>query len=255
MLDHAPGVAPLIESAAYRTRPTAHDVSPPAAPDVTDENYSLRLVAALSSLWSAIRVRHPQVPPVVLLPAPSSSRSYNVLGHFAPLRWRAPRSGEGKQLHEVVVVAEHLNRKAEDILETLIHEAAHAMNFARGIRDCSKSQYHNAKFKAAAEELGLEVQRMDHYGWALTTLGKGTADRYQAGVAELLAVLIHRRRAVMVTPVGGDTPTTSDGEDRPRGRLLKATCKCGHIIRLSRKTIESTEIRCQSCGEPFELAE
>jgi SprT-like family len=220
---------------------------------VTADDYSLRLIAALTNLWNAIRERHDAVPPVVLLPAPSQSRRMNVLGHFAPLRWKAPSSGDEGRIHEVVVVAEHLDRGADDILETLLHEAAHAMNFARGVHDCSRSQYHNERFKCAAEELGLDVKRVPHYGFASTTLPKTTAALYQRGVVELHAVLIHRRKAVTLpaVPTGGDTPTTSDGEDGPRSRHLKATCACPLVIRASRKTLVATTIRCETCGEPF----
>ncbi len=225
---------------------------------MTPDDYSLRLIAALSALWNAIRGRHPEVPPVVLLPAPSSNRAMNVLGHFAPLRWRAPRAKGDDRIHEVVVVAEHLDRSAEVVLETLLHEASHALNFARGVRDVSKSQYHNERFKVAAEELGLSVQRVPHYGWSSTTLPKATAERYRLDVACLHTVLIHRRKAAgpSATPDDGDTPATSDGEEGPRSRHLKATCACSppYVIRASRKTLDATTIRCETCGEPFRAA-
>ncbi|MBT9559622.1 MAG: hypothetical protein IV100_26570, partial [Myxococcales bacterium] len=46
-----------------------------------------------------------------------------------------------------------------------------------------------------------------------------------------------------------DTP----GGEKPKGRLLKATCHCGYIIRLSKTTFEATTIRCDECEEPFAL--
>lgn len=215
---------------------------------MTEESHSLRLIAALSEIWDAIRERHPEVPAVVLLTAPSLTRRMNVLGHFAPLRWR---SRGDRELHEVVVVAEHLDRGAEDILETLIHEAAHALNFARDIKDCSRSQYHNARFKAAAEELGLVAERVPNYGWAETSLGPDTARRYRDGVSLLRAALIHRRRPQPLAGATGDGSDASDDEEGPRSRHLKAACKCPLVIRASRKTLGSTVIRCESCGEPF----
>ncbi len=219
---------------------------------MTEGSYSLRLIAALTALWNAIRERHSQVPAVVLLPAPSLTRKMNVLGHFAPLRWKVTKAQSHPWLHEVVVVAEHLDRGAEDILETLLHEAAHGLNFARGIGDCSKSQYHNEYFKTAAEELGLDVQRIPNYGWARTSLAPGTALRYQGGVAELRAVLIHRhRRVVLAGTTNGGTTTTPEDEEGPRSRHVKATCACPLVIRASKKTLGATTIRCESCGEPF----
>lgn len=222
------------------------------------EERSVRLVAALARIWAKIREHHPQVPGVVVLAAPNPHRATNVLGHFSALRWKTKAAGD-ERLHEVVVVAEHLDRSAEDILETLVHEAAHAMNFARGISDCSRSQYHNTRFKEAAEELGLSVERVPHYGWAFTRLPDGTAANYQLEIVGLREVLIHRNR-VLALPSGpptGDDDTTDtdgqDGEEGPRSRHLKATCACLFVIRVSKKTLTSTVIRCESCGEMFEV--
>ena len=126
-----------------------------------DERLSVGLIAALARVWTSIRSKHPAVPGVVILAAPGARDQPRVLGHFAALRWSA-KENSGKALHEVVVVAEYLNRPAEDVVETLLHEAAHAMNFDRGIKDCSRSQYHNARFKVAAEEVGLTVEQVPH---------------------------------------------------------------------------------------------
>jgi len=221
---------------------------------VTEGDYSLRLIAALTVLWNAIREKHPAVPSVVLLPAPSLTRKMNVLGHFAPLRWKARRAKDNERLHEVVVVAEHLNRGAVDILETLLHEASHAMNFARGVKDCGKSQHHNALFKEAAEELGLEVARIPNYGWAQTSLARGTASRYRVGLSELRTVLIHRHRPLVLTGTAQGDGAAPDGEEGPRSRHLKATCGCPFVIRVAKKTLENTTVRCETCGMPFRVA-
>lgn len=224
---------------------------------MTADDYSLRLIAALTALWNAIRQRHPEVPAVVLLPAPSLAKKMNVLGHFAPLRWKGKRPDDDR-LHEVLVVAEHLDRGAEEVLDTLLHEAAHAANHERGVRDCSRSQYHNSSFRTMAESLGLSVRQVPHYGHAQTTLPAATAQLYEAGLAALREVLISRRRPIAnatgTTTGGVNTPTDDsdpDVEDGPRSRHLKATCACGFVIRASKKTLQNTVIRCETCGEPF----
>jgi hypothetical protein len=220
---------------------------------------SVSLTQALARVWAAIRHYHPQVPEVVLLPVPNPHGHRGVLGHFAALRW-TPRAGKtGARIHEVVVVAEHLDRTAEDVVGTLLHEAAHALNFERGIRDCSRSQYHNQQFRVAAEEVGLTVQQVPHYGFALTALLPETATRYAVETAGLSVVLMHRRdvdtRAS--TPFGGDTPTGAAGEegvDAKSGRYKKASCACPWNIRVARATLAATVIRCETCGEAFSLA-
>lgn len=229
-----------------------------------DERTSVELISALADCWSAIRSNHPEVPGVVLLPAPAQRGRLNVLGHFAPVRWSAKHEG-GTLLHEVVVVAEHLDRRAEDVFETVLHEASHSLSCARGIHDCSAtSQYHNAKFKAAAEELGLAVAKVPNYGWALTALTPETTARYAEVISRLDEVLVHRRKPVTIVIVppsspptaGGETPDGGEDDQGKESRNRKATCSCTppFIIRVSKKVIGATIVRCDTCGEPFQLA-
>lgn len=223
-----------------------------------DERSSVALVAALASAWAAIRARHPDVPGVIVIPAPHGKKR-GVLGHFAPLRWQ-PMSGTGAMTHEVVVVAEYLDRGARDVFETLLHEAAHALNCARGIRDCSANQYHNRYFEHAAVELGLHVTQVPHYGFAYTELPPDTEARYGAVIDALSSVLITRtgRGEVLLPPPPGTTSTTTGSvhgdEPTSSSRLRKAICGCPFIIRASRKTLSHTVIRCESCGKRFESA-
>lgn len=219
-----------------------------------DETTSVVLTQALAAVWTEIRRFHPDVPGVVLLPAPAAGR--RVLGHFAALRWSATRHPGGGYLHEVVVSAEYLNRDPVDVIETLIHEAAHALNFARGIKDCSKNQYHNKRFKAAAEELGLVVDQMPHYGWAHTTMTEATVLRYAEVTDSLARVLVHRRSAFALAipppPTSGDDAAGADHTSSSRNR--KAVCSCGFIIRMSQKTASSTTVRCDRCQDEFRFA-
>lgn len=127
------------------------------------------------------------------------------------------------------------------------------------MKDCSTtSQYHNKSFKTAAEELGLTVAQVEHYGFAYTTLPEATAEVYAVETEHLNTVLLHRRKALHVPsvppsgPTGGATPPP--GPAVPRTRLLRATCRCQHIIRVSRKVLDATAIRCESCGERFASA-
>jgi hypothetical protein len=199
---------------------------------------SVRLLTTLDSVWSAIRVAHPDVPPVVLLTAPSD-RSQRKIGHFWALKWQHRTAGN---LHEVVLVAEYLNRTANDVLEVLLHEAAHACNFVRGIKDCSANQYHNRAFRKTAEELGLHVEQRSHYGFAHTSLTTETVKRWAEQI-ELLGREIQvsrrwkRRRELSV--------------QTPNSRNLRASCACGFLIRVSRSTLSQTEIQCGRCRKAF----
>ena len=212
-----------------------------------NEDATVALIRALSDIWRAIRSRHPAVPAAVVIAAPSLDRRMRVLGHFAPLRWRV-RDDDMTLIHEVMITAEFLDRPAADTLETLIHEACHAANFAAKIHDCSRNQYHNRAFRDRAYEMGLIATKVRHYGWALTELAEGTAAHYYVETQRLASVLIHRRRPTReptsgVRDAGTSTPSA--------GRLRKATCGCPLIIRASRKVLTATTIRCDVCGQAF----
>ena len=75
------------------------------------------------------------------------------------------------RLPEVFVGGEGLVRGAADVLGTLLHEAAHALAHVRDIKDTSRQgRWHNARFKALAEEVGIEVAKDPRSGWSPTTL-------------------------------------------------------------------------------------
>lgn len=75
-----------------------------------------------------------------------------------------------ENFYEINFSAEYLNRKFEDIMETLIHEMVHLSNITQGIDDCSKKQFHNENFKNEAERVGLRVEKVKRYGWTDTHL-------------------------------------------------------------------------------------
>lgn len=106
------------------------------------------------------------VVPVITIQSKGRRAAY---GWFWDNIWK---NGTEKTLRpEINIAAEHLSRTAVNILETLIHEMAHMINAQRGIPDCNASQYHNRKFKATAEEVGLICVKMGSYGFAKTSLG------------------------------------------------------------------------------------
>jgi hypothetical protein len=133
-----------------------------------DGPISAPMVAALEAAWAAIRVRHPELPAVVLLLGAGSIGSpvgSLRLGHFAAMRWHTGDGQDGERLPEVFVGGEGLKRGPVNVLGTLLHEAAHALAHIRGIKDTSRQgRWHNARFKALAEELGIEVTKDSRIG-------------------------------------------------------------------------------------------
>ena len=100
----------------------------------------------------------PRIPPVVIIIASGTDGKHPRWGHHAPGRWNVA----GEQLTEIMISGEGLRRTAREVLATLLHEAAHALAHARGIKDTSRQgRYHNTKFKKCAEEVGLAVEHDD----------------------------------------------------------------------------------------------
>jgi hypothetical protein len=148
------------------------------------------IVTALERIWAAIRRRHPQVPPAVVIVGPGDSHRRRIWGHFAPDRWAQKASVAAEattvRINEVLLAGESLERSPIETIGTLLHEAAHALAAARGIDDTSRrGQYHNGKFKKLAAELGLDVAKDPRIGWSLTTVTPATAATYATEVAVL----------------------------------------------------------------------
>jgi hypothetical protein len=158
-------------------------------------------------------------------------------GHFTHY---TPWTNGGESFNEIAFNLEHFTT-GEELLSTLLHEVAHSLNFANGIKDCSSNQYHNAKFKSQAEALGLKTIEVKGRGHASTELTEFGAKRW----AKALAILT---KALELTA------SSVEGSAKPKGRntnLLKAQCGCGLTIRASRGVIDSG-ITCEQCGATFE---
>ena len=154
--------------------------------------------------------------------------------HFTPWTTKA-----GDAFNEMAFNLEHFTT-AEELLNTLLHEVAHSLNFSNGIKDTSANQYHNAKFKSQAEELGLKTDK-DKKGSTITT-----------GVSELGLKRWKKPLAILTEALA--LTATGEGAQKPKGRntnLIKAECgDCGNVIRLSRSVLESG-VSCKPCEVEF----
>jgi hypothetical protein len=202
------------------------------------------MVAALEGAWAAIQARHPQVPAAVIVVGPGSGGGSGLkLGHFAAMCWRhADATREGiAPLPEVFVGGEGLARGPAEVLATLLHEAAHALAHVREIKDTSRQgRWHNAKFKALAEELGIEVTKDPRIGWSPTSIPDATKTSY-AEVIEELRRALRTHRSVEVAPGGKTTSKTTP----------PAVCGCGRKIRVSRSALVEGPIVCGNCEGEF----
>ncbi len=224
------------------------------------------LVAACETAWGAIQTRHPQVPDTVVVLGSGVERGRLVkLGHWWGGQWRVGGEARG----EVLLAGEALHLPPEAVFEVLLHEAAHGLNAARGIRDTSRGgRYHNANFKAAAAEVGLKPGRMDPYGWARTTLLASTAEVY----AEAITGIETHMRLVRGLPAsrgigvegngmdgldkdGAETEGGGRGDgERPKQRAAECRCEPARKLRMAPSVLAKGPVVCGLCQSAFVVA-
>jgi hypothetical protein len=132
----------------------------------------------LEGAWRILRRLHPCLPPVVIVILATGGRKK--LGHFADCVWRTPENDGGNE----DVISPALFDCPEDLLETLVHEAAHALLFEMGLNaGCGgDGYYHREEFQHACRKLGLEcVFNNRRYGWSRTVWpASGVPAKYRA---------------------------------------------------------------------------
>lgn len=124
-----------------------------------------------------------------------------------------------------------MRRSFEEICGTLLHEMAHLYNLMHDIKDCNTSQYHNGKFKAAAETHGLIVEKTNH-GWSKTSLNDD--------LKEYIKKLDY----------------TFDISRKPQAKKIKVASKKYHYYMCpccedKCYSVHNIDIRCNTCGVDF----
>jgi hypothetical protein len=209
-----------------------------------DARISAPMVEALEQAWADIRFRHADLPPaVVVLGAGSIGAPAGALklGQFAAMRW-ADGTTEGQRLAEVFVGGEGLVRGPAEVLGTLLHEAAHALAHVRGIQDTSRQgRWHNARFKALAEEMGIQVTKDPRIGWSPTTVHDDTRTVYANTIA-VLSDALRLFRSAEITTGRTSRPTNPPA----------CVCDCGRRIRVAPTVLAAGPITCGICGTDFQ---
>lgn len=208
---------------------------------MTTEYASSPVVAALERAWDAIRSHHPEVPEVIVILASGTETKASKLGHYAIDRWKV--AGQEDTRPEVLIAGEGLNRGANGTLETLLHEAAHGLAFARDVKDVSRGgRYHNKRYCELAAEVGLMADEIPPFGFSRTTLTGPAVLRYAATILDLEAVLQIRR-------------LSEDHKVKASRNLPKAQCACDppRSMRISKSTLTQGPVLCGLCAAPFEL--
>ena len=142
------------------------------------------------------------------------------------------------------IAGETLKLGAAETLQTILHEAVHALAAARKVKDTSRGgRYHNRRFLALAGDLGLSYAGKDPHkvlGFSNVLPTDETVASYSATLRTLERALIAHR------PPPGARPAKA-----PSRNNAKATCPCDRVIRVSRTTLEAGAIVCSLCDGAF----
>ncbi|WP_170970638.1 hypothetical protein [Streptomyces zhaozhouensis] len=184
------------------------------------------LAAELAHAWADIQRHHPELPD---LAAPES-----LIGESS--------SACGAELS----------------FERLLHEAVHGIAAARGVRDTSRAgRYHNRRFLAIAEELGLDHPEEPHpsSGFSLVTVSPETKRRYR-----LTAERLQRALKAHLAATASDTKRSFRGPAARHGSSgggvrVKAVCDCGRNVRVVPSVLAQAPIMCGACKTPFQIVE
>jgi len=166
----------------------------------------------------------------IILTIQTRGRRTNALAWYWQQRWNAD---------EIETIAE-LNFSAETIrehnpYESLIHEMVHHYCALRGIQDCSRNgNYHNKRFKEAAELAGLICEKDDRIGWAFTSLGT-LAEQAIKDLQAKPDIFKYLRY-----PEGG--------KGMKKKRYAKWSCDCYNFWTEATNQIEA---KCLKCGKVF----
>ncbi len=234
------------------------------------------IVKALEALWTSIRKRNSELPDVVIITGSAISNGM-AWAHFWRERWE-DRTDATKR-PEMFISGERLACGAELTLQSMLHEAAHALAFIRDEQDTSRQgRYHNKIFVRMAEELGLEYPHSgpdSTIGFSAVTIKAETLVLYKAEIEKLdAAIKIYLNdpmflglAGVGVGTNGTVTVTTGTGGDgtpriakrgtfkptTPSRNNVKYVCDCDkpRVLRMAPSTFEQAAIICGACEKDF----
>lgn len=261
--------------------------------------YGSAVVAALEGAWKQAQEFHPDLPDVVMITGTGVTMGGLKWGHFGQDFWtsgarmvtnvghgpmgqvegRIPTATSERRVAELMVTGECLDQGGRYALETMLHEGAHALAKVRGIQETSRQRrYHNKRFVALAEELGLEGPEVAHptIGWSDTRILTSTLKRYSGVLGALEAAIRDAHIETGLTdkgrgltgghggggrvkgaPIGtgqkgGTVATTTRGGTTSRRVKISCGCETPRNLWGSRSVIEAAAITCEECGEAFE---
>lgn len=234
-----------------------------------------QIVKAIEAAWKDIQANHKEIADVVVVTGSGwHQKGHDRWAHFWPNRWQEKTEGDtpppSNRKPELFVAGQLLKEPGRRIMQTLLHEAAHALNFARTIQDCNVNGRHNLKFVAAAKELGDEWPegQAPHktHGFSGVLITEAAAERYAETIDALeSARLAHLTDLAIGSDSGnggetgkGGTGTGGSGGRGSRGGSkggvrINVVCECEESdpFPISPGRLERKPIMCPDCGELY----
>lgn len=234
------------------------------------------IVKALETAYADIRANHPELPDVVWITGSGLDGISGKWAHFWRDRWqdRQDDATESDKRAEMFMAGERLACGAELTLQSMLHEAAHALAAVRELQDTSRQhRYHNKTFVKMAEELGLEYKHETPdttIGFSAVTLTEDAKVKYADTIKTLdsaIKVILDSPWLSLLTGTtggegGGDgahrmpkgTKRTTTSTSRNNGKYV-CGCETPRILRMAPKTFELAAVECKACGEEFHAAD
>lgn len=211
-----------------------------------------QIIQTLNAAWRDIQRRNPDVPDVMIVTGRRRHKSEsNIRGQHCRDTWHV--DGCDDRQAEVWISGERLAEGGREVMQTLIHEAAHALARTRDLTDTSnKNRYHNKIFVGIAEELGLEGPEASAgpaIGYSNCTIPDVTARMYASTIESLDEAC---KNFV--------APALIEEEQKTRKPTIKAFCECpegDNDITWSKKYQKKFEetgflpLLCATCRQPF----
>jgi hypothetical protein len=195
-----------------------------------------------------LRDLHPKIPPAVILVYSWHTRRPHqkggiLRGHFARQTWRA----RGPKKRHEIGISPYLFSEPKDVLNVLLHEAAHATLFEEDpkgefhVAGCSPGDpfYHRTEFRDLCLKWGLHCSfRNKRYGFCDTEWPDSEVSRMYKPAMEIL------KRDL---PLG----VQIDHHEPSRRQLFRLVCRCERSICARLPVVEEGGIRCALCGGEF----
>lgn len=199
-------------------------------------------VGILEECWKLLQRRHEDLPAVVFALVDFQKRAIR-RGYFWPTHWIA----RGPTNRSEIAISPELFKTAKEVLSTLLHEAVHAIMWARNIPSVDGRYYHLKAFRDTCQsEFSLNCTfRHTRYGWCDTTLAKEATTNYR----EVLNLLDK-----MPSGTGIYRGKMPPDKKPPNPGYIACKCKCEipRIIRCTPLTFQKGKIICGVCKSPFD---